>query len=224
MNSLGKILVVFVTASSLGFVAFTLSLVAGGPNWKSEMESEDLAQDFTFSAAAGERGPNYTAKIRKTEKAIGTPSRVLAEVLVEVRKKQVADAKDEETRLSNDVKRMEPMIKEIKELIPPDRAAMVLRTQMLDKTLTQISTEIQTVTQEIATKAAAIQQVQKTAQERRDEGFRLKNQLELMRTDLFVAQEQKRILEDELVRVEENLKRLERRGKQLQTQVEPYAN
>ena len=43
-----------------------------------------------------------------------------------------------------------------------------------------------------------------------------------MRTDLFVAQAQQRILADELVRVEENLKRLERRGEQLQKQVEPY--
>ncbi len=224
MNSLGKILVVFVTASSLGFVAFTLSLVAGGPNWKSEMESEELTNDFTFSAAPGEKRPTYSAKVRKTEKPVGTASGVLPEVLVAVRSKQLEDAKAEETRLSNDVNRMVPLIKEIQDLIPPDRAAMVLRAQMLDKTLTQITAEILTVTQEIATKAAAIRQVQKIALERRDEGYRLKNQLELMRTDLFVAREQQRILEDELVRVEENLKRLERRGKQLQTQVEPYAN
>jgi hypothetical protein len=50
----------------------------------------------------------------------------------------------------------------------------------------------------------------------------LKNQLELLRTDLFVAQAQQKILEDELVRVEENEKRLERRHEQLQKQVEPY--
>jgi len=224
MNSFGKILVVFVTACSLGFVAFTLSLVAGGPNWKSEIESEDLANEFIFSAAAGEKRPTYSAKIRKTDKAVGTASGVLPEVIIAVRAKQLEAAKDEEARLTAEVNRMEPLIKEIKALIPPDRAGMAVRAGMLEKTLTQISAEIQTVTQEIANKAAAIQQVQKIAQERRDEGFRLKNQLELMRTDLFVAQQQQRILEDELVRVEENLKRLERRGKQLQSQVEPYAN
>ncbi len=221
MNSFGKTLVVFVTACSLGFVAFALSLVAGGPNWKADAESEQLTNDFIFTTAPGEK-PSYSVKTRKTDQPVGTSSTVLAEVIVAARKKQAEDAKAEETRLSGEVAKIQPLIKEMKDLIPLDQAGMAARAQLLDKLLTKISEEIQTVTQEIATKAAAIQQLQKTAQERRDEGFRLKNQLELMRTDLFVAQAQQRILADELVRVEENLKRLERRGEQLQKQVEPY--
>ena len=221
MNSFGKTLVVFVTACSLGFVAFALSLVAGGPNWKADAESEQLTNDFIFTTAPGEK-PSYSVKTRKTDQPVGSPSTVLAEVIVAARKKQAEDAKAEETQLAAEVARITPLIKEMKDLIPPDQAGMAARAQMLDKLLTKISEEIQTVTQEIATKAAAIQQLQKTAQERRDEGFRLKNQLEIMRTDLFVAQAQQRILADEMVRVEENLKRLERRGEQLQKQVEPY--
>ena len=221
MNSFGKTLVVFVTACSLGFVAFALSLVAGGPNWKADAESEQLTNDFIFTTTPGEK-PSYSVKTRKTDQPVGSPSTVLAEVIVAARKKQAEDAKAEESGLADEVAKIQPRIKEMKDLIPPDQAWMAARAQMLDKLLTKISDEIQTVTQEIATKAAAIQQLQKTAQERRDEGFRLKNQLEIMRTDLFVAQAQQRILADELVRVEENLKRLERRGEQLQKQVEPY--
>lgn len=221
MNSFGKILVVFVTAASLGFVAFTLSLVSGGPNWKAEMQSEELTKDFTFTVTPGEK-TMYAVKTRKTDQPVGAQTPVIAEVVVAARKKQVDDAKAEETRLTNEVARLQPIIKEIKDLIPPDKAGMAARAQFLDKLLTKISSEIEKTTQDIATKAAAIQQIQKTTEERRNEGFRLKNQLELMRTDLFAAMAQQKILEDELVRVEENLRRLERRSEQLKNQVEPY--
>lgn len=222
MNSFGKILVVFVTASSLGFVAFTLSLVTGGPNWKADAESEELTNDFVFTATPGEKSTSYAVKTRKTDQAVGSPSTVLAEVVVAARKKQLDDATAEFTRIDTDIKRLLPAIAETKALIPPDQAGMAVRAQALDKILTKLSEQIQVVTQEIAAKAQAIQQLQRTAQERRDEGFRMANQLELMRTDLFVAQAQQKILEDELVRVEENLRRLERRGEQLQKQIEPY--
>lgn len=221
MNSFGKILVVFVTAASLGFVAFTLSLVSGGPNWKAEMQSEELTKDFTFTVNPGEK-TTYAVKTRKTDQPVGAQTPVIAEVVVAARKKQVDDAKAEETRLTNEVARLQPIIKEIKDLIPPDKAGMAARAQFLDKLLTKLSGEIDKTTQEIATKATAIQQIQKTTEERRNEGFRLKNQLELMRTDLFAAMAQQKILEDELVRVEENLRRLERRSEQLKNQVEPY--
>lgn len=220
MNSLGKSLVVFVTASSLGFAAFAMSLVTGGPNWKADSESQELTSEFVFTTTASPNAkPEYSVKTRRTDQSVGK-STVLAEVVVAARKKMLDEAKAEETRLNDIVTKLQPQIKEITDLIPPDQAGTVARHQMLDKTLTKISEEIQTVTQEIANKATAIQQIQRTAQERREEGFRMKNQLELLRTDLFVAQVQQKILEDELVRVEENLKRLERRGEQLQKQLE----
>ena len=221
MNSFGKILVVFTTACSLGFAAFTLSLVSGGPNWKGEAESAELTNDFLITAVAGEK-PMYSAKNRKTDQGVGTQSTLLAEVVVGARKQQVADAKEKESELNKEIARIKPLIEEMRALIPPDQAGLVIRAQMLDKILTQLSEQIQATTQGIAAKAAAIQVIQKTTQERREEALRLRNQLELMRTDLYVAQAQQKLLEVELVRVEENLKRLERRGEQLQKQVEPY--
>lgn len=221
MNSFGKVLVVFTTACSLGFAAFTFSLVSGGPNWVAEAESAELTDHILITATAGEK-TMYSAKDRRTDQAVGTQSSVLAEVVVAARKQQVDYAKAEETRLNAEITRLKPIIEEMKGLIPPDQAGLVARAQMLDKILTGLSEQIQTTTQAIATKAAAIQVIQKSTLERRDEALRLKNQLELMRTDLYVAQAQQKLLEVELVRVEENLKRLEKRGEQLQKQVEPY--
>jgi phage shock protein A len=51
--------------------------------------------------------------------------------------------------------------------------------------------------------------------ERRNEGFRMKNLLELLRTDAYVAQVQKKALDDELIRLKENVRRLEKRNQQL---------
>ncbi len=221
MNSFGKILVVFTTACSLGFAAFTLSLVSGGPNWKGEAESAELTNDFLITAVAGEK-PMYSAKNRKTDQGVGTQSTLLAEVVVGARKQQVADAKEKELELNKEIERIKPLIEEMRALIPPDQAGLVVRAQMLDKILTQLSEQIQATTQGIEAKAAAIRVIQKTTQDRREEALRLRNQLELMRTDLYVAQAQQKLLEVELVRVEENLKRLERRGEQLQKQVQPY--
>jgi hypothetical protein len=223
MNSLGKVMVVFVTASSLGFAAFALSLVTGGPNWKIEAESEEFTNDFLLTVNPGEK-PTYTLKTRRTEQAVGQTTRILAEVVVEGKKKQVADAKAEETRLSGEVARLKPIIEEMKALMPLDQEGLVSRAVALDKTLTQINDATKAASAEFTAKSIVIKQIHETAQERRDEAFRLKNQLELLRTDLFAAVAQQKVLEDELVRVEENLKRLERREQQLKKQVEPYAD
>lgn len=221
MNKLGKVLVVFVTACSLGFGAFALSLVTGGPNWKADMESEELTNEVVFTVQPGET-PMYSVKTRRLDKALGSASKNPAAPVVAARKELLDQAKAEDARLSAEVARLTPLIKETRDLIPPDEAAMKKRMEDFDKTLTRINDDIQKVTDEIAAKARAIQDIQKIAQERREEGFRMKNQLELLRTDIFVYKEQQRILQDELVRVEENLKRLERRNQQLSKDVEPY--
>jgi hypothetical protein len=223
-NSFGKVLVVFVTAFSLGFAAFAMSLVTGGPNWKKEAESKDFTDDFVLTVTAGDK-KTYTVKSRQTDQGVGPQgSTLLPEVIVAARKKQAEDAKAEQNRLAAEVARLKPIINEFKQLIPEDQAGLAARGVAMDKTLSRINEQIQAASADFTAKSAVIKQVQETIKERRDEGFRLKNQLELLRTDLFVAKVQQQALEDELVRVEENLKRLERREQQLKKQIEPYAD
>ena len=63
MNTVGKILVVFVTACSLGFLAFVAALRNGGPDWQGELRSPDLQKVFTFTAEPGEK-VTYSVKQR----------------------------------------------------------------------------------------------------------------------------------------------------------------
>ena len=221
MNSLGKVLVVFVSASSLGFAAFALSLVSGGPNWKGEAESAELTNDFVFTTAPGEK-PTYAVKARRTDAAVGGSTPLLAEAVVAARQQQLKDAKERQTQLEKRIADIKPVIAQIKALIPTDEAGVKARSDAYDKQLAQMNGAIQTATTEITTKAGEIQQTRKTGQERREEGFRMANQLELLRNDLFAAVKQQKALEDELVRAEENLKRLQRREAQLKQQVGGY--
>lgn len=225
MNSLGKILVVFVAASSLAFAAFALSLVSGGPNWKGESESAELTNDFVFTTtpATPSEGPKYTVKARRTDTAVPPANMpLLAEVVVAARKQQLADATKVKGELEQKIAQIKPIIEQIKQLIGPDTLGVKVRVDAYEKQLVQLNAAIQTATTEFTTKSGEIQQIRKTAEERRDEAFRLKNQLELLRNDLFAAAEQQKKLEDELVRAEENLKRLERREAQLKQQVGGY--
>ena len=221
MNSLGKVLVVFVTASSLGFAAFALSLVSGGPNWKGEAESAELTNDFTFTTAAGEK-PTYSVKVRRTDAAVGSSTPLLAEAVVAARQQQLKDAKEQQTQLEQKIAQIQPVIAQIKALIPVDAAGVKTRSEAYDKQLELMNVAKQAATTEITAKSGEIQQTRKTGQDRREEGFRLANQLELLRNDLFAAVKQQKALEDELVRAEENLKRLERREKQLKQQTGDY--
>lgn len=221
MNSLGKVLVVFVTASSLGFAAFALSLVSGGPNWKGEAESAELTSDFVFTTTPGEK-PAYSVKARRTDTAVGSSTPLLAEVVVAARQQQLKDAKEQQTQLEQKIAQIKPMIEQIKTLIPIDEAGVKARTDAYDKQLAQMNAAIQVASTEITAKSAEIQQIRKTGEDRREEGFRLANQLELLRNDLFAARKQQLALEDELVRAEENLKRLQRREVQLKQQVGSY--
>lgn len=221
MNSLGKILVVFVTASSLGFAAFALSLVSGGPNWKGEAESAELTDDFVFTTTPGEK-PTYSVKTRRLDESVQASTPLLAEAVVAARKRQLENATKRKGELEQKVAQIKPIIDQIKALIPPDATGVKARSDAYDKQLALMNAATQTASTEITAKSGEIQQTRKTGQERREEGFRLTNQLELLRNDLFAAVRQQKALEDELVRAEENLKRLQRREAQLKQQVGAY--
>ena len=72
---------------------------------------------------------------------------------------------------------------------------------------------------EFSAKTLETQDVMRLAQDRREEGYRLSNQLELLRNDKFAALQQQKVLEFELIRLEENRQRLQRRQKQLKQQL-----
>jgi len=218
MNSFGKVLVVFITAASVSFAAFAMSLVSGGTNWEGDANSAELTDDMIIAVTQGEK-PSYAVKVRKTQETVGSSTNLLADAVIAARTRQLNDAKQELQRLTQEIEKANTESASRKALIPVDEAAMKARTALYDSQLNKISSDLGAVTTDFTSKGGEIQQIQRLNLERRDEALRRKNELELLRNDLFAARGQQKALEDELLRAEENLRRLKNRESQLLDQL-----
>ena len=218
MNSIGKILVVFVTACSMGFLAFVVALRNGGPDWQGEMRSPELQKEFVFATEPGEK-VTYSAKHRRTETEVSPKTPILAEVILKSRKRLEDDANKKMQELSPLVQPLTDRLAVIKKLIPEDDAGVQLRVKKYEEQIEKLVGQLKQVGDEFSAKTLETQDVMRLAQDRREEGYRLANQLELLRNDKFAALQQQKVLEFELIRLEENRQRLERRQKQLKQQL-----
>lgn len=219
MNTVGKILVVFVTATSLGFLAFVAALRNGGPDWLGEMRSPELQKEFVFTTERGEK-TTYSVKHRRSDASVVDKTPVMAEVVLKARKRLEEEANKKLQELSPIPEQEENRRKAIVEMIPVDRAGVEVREKQLNNRILQLWEEIQTIGDQFAALTIQSQEIMRVAEERRGEGYRLANQLELVRNDKFAAAVQQRVLEDELVRLEDNKRRLERRQNQLKQQLD----
>lgn len=221
MNTIGKILVVFVAVCSLGFLAFVAALRNGGTDWASEMRSPELQKEFVFTAEPGEK-VMYSVKHRRTDKDLEGKTPVLAEVVLRARKRLDEDANKKLQELSPQPQVLQDSLKALQEIIPIDKAGVEAREKSYNERIHQLWKEMEDVGVQFSTFTLQTQDVLKVAQERREEGYRLSNQLEILRNDKFAAAAQQRVLEDELTRLEENRRRLERRQNQLKKQLGDY--
>ena len=201
MNTIGKILVVFVTASSLGFLAFVIALRNGGPDWKGEMRSADLQKEFVLATEPGEI-VTYSAKHRRTDSSVVDKTPVLAEVVLKSRKRLEEEANKKFQELSPQVEPLTNLLALIKKLIPEDDAGVQVRIKNYETQIQQLVAMLKEIGNQFSVATLQTQDVLRVAQERREEIYRLSNQLELLRNDKFSAEQQQKVLEDELVRFE----------------------
>ncbi len=218
MNTIGKILVVFVTASSLGFLAFVVALRNGGPDWQGEMRSEDLQKEIVFTTEPGET-VTYSAKHRRTDTPAAEKTPIMAEVVLKSRKRLEDEANKKLQALTPQVQPLIDFLAIQKKLIPEDDAGVHVRIKKIDERSQQLTADLKAVGSQFSVTTIQTQDVMRVAHERREEGYRLSNQLELLRNDQFSAAQQQKVLEDELVRLEENRRRLERRQNLLKLQL-----
>ena len=218
MNTIGKILVVFVAVSSFSFLAFVLALRNGGPDWRGEVRSPDLQRDFVFTTEPGET-VSYSVKHRRSESSVVDKAKVLAEAVLKSRKRLEDDLNKRQQELNPQAQPIQDAIKATVDTIAADAKGVEVREQNYNDTLAKLWTEVQTVGDEFSELTIQTQEKLRIAEERRDEGYRLSNQLDLLRNDKFAADEQRKVLEDELFRLEENKRRLQKRQIQLKDQL-----
>lgn len=219
MNAIGKILVVFITASSLGFLAFAAAFRNGGPDWQGETRSPELQRDFVFTVEPSDV-PKYSAIHRRTEKAISDKKLILAEVVLDARKTLEQDLNNKQNSLNAEMARHQEAIKGITDTIAADAAGVQTRMNNLNDRVARVQQELEKIGDQYSKLTVETQDVLKVVQERREEGHRLTNQLALLRNDQYAAEDQQKKLDDELVRLSLDRQRLRNRNDQLKKQVD----
>lgn len=218
MNAIGKILVVFITASSLGFLAFAAAYRSGGPDWTGESRSAELQKEFLFLVDPGET-PKYSAVYRKTEKSVSDKKLIQAEAVLDARKALEQELSNRQNQLNPEVTRQQETIKGITDTIAADSAGVQARVNLLNDRFNRLWRELEKIGDEYSKLTVETQGVMKVLQERREEGLRLANQLALLRDDLYAAEDQRKKLDDELFRLRDNRHRLQIRNDQLKKQL-----
>jgi len=217
MSRLTRVLVVFIAAASLGFAAFALALVNGGPNWEALADQPEFSKSISVSLPQTPGG-SYSAKHRSTGQDIKS-SKILAEVVVEGQKKVLAELTEQLQQLEPKLEPLKQQVAETRRVIGVDTAGLEARAKAWSDQLNKLTNDLNQLNQQLQSRTVVATQTQRELEERRFEVYRLQNQLELLRDDLFAAVQQREALESELEILQEAQRRLERRQDQLQKQV-----
>ncbi len=220
ITTLGKVLAVATAVFSILALGVVLVAATGGPNWMAESR---MLPDYEFTRNDGPP-VTWTAKTRTARLgqdntlAVRTPANavaVLPDAIVKARQDLKNDQQDELNALNRDIPLQTSRIADATALIEKDLAAMQKRNTDLIAALDQQAKDVDTVSKEAVTISESAQAVQAVRDARRDDVFRLRNELASLRTDTFRLKEQRLKLADLLVRVKGNNDRLQRREQQL---------
>ncbi|MCH7989985.1 MAG: hypothetical protein IID46_12655 [Planctomycetes bacterium] len=227
--------------ASLAFLGFASAVLQGGPNYQSQLK-DPLLKDYVFETTKVKKKTKdlkagtklYTVTTRRpqqddegnwAEEVIERNSPVLAQVIIAARN-HLKGEQEEELRLirreldgyeenGRNVPGLQEKINRAIKEINEDTSAFQKREALLVAELQRIQKELSDVTDDAQNETVAAEKLQKEATSRREDVYRLKNQLEEIETDLYRAEQQRKKLEDLLIRVQSKVQRLKRRSKQL---------
>lgn len=219
MNTVAKVLIVFVTGASLTFMAVSGAVTLGGPNWWGRAQA---MEEFTFTSTTDANGTTYSSTHRPSGEQAGS-SKVLAEVVVSSLNKESQILNAREQQLDQRIASEQANIQALKDFQEKDTAAMDVRAQEFQAELDRLNEEIKTTLNNTATQAedSVAENLQAmTAQgellkKRREDVLRLRDQLALVRADAKRLAEQQRELENILALLDASITQMERRTAQL---------
>lgn len=202
MTKLSKVLVVFITFASLAFMAFAGAVLIAGPNWSVEAEAEDLERyKFETQEAEGEKPTHTVAELYGEQRQLKS-TKVLADAVIAARQDLLSKQSSEITKIDQQLPQYESKIQEIRELIGLHLPALEKREQELAQALEQLESQVEDVGNQMVLTSQEAQARRIEAIQRREDILRLTNQLELIRADLFKAEQQQKQLRDLLYRLD----------------------
>lgn len=219
MTRISKILVIFVTASSAGFMAFAIvNVLAGGPNFRAYA---NRIPEVTFS----QDNPQAPWQVkRKTNSEDMGNGRILPEAVINAHKKLAQQENDSSAAVDKNISALKARYDEAAKLIELDTKALTVRQTELDAEYKALLAELETTSQDYNRQTQAIQQKLDTAQLRREENLQLKSQLEELRAQRLASVNELARLRDLLFQAQANLQRAQRRQELLIADGVPVAN
>lgn len=206
MLKLNKTLAVFVLFASIAFMGFAIVTSSAGYNFKTKADELD---NFVFSRDSA-TAP-WTVKTRVGDEQVGGSVKLLPEAILAALKKQIGDLNQEKQQLDKRIVELEKAIKDSKELIEVDKAAMKARQEVLEKERKRIVAETIEVAAQAAAKSKEVYAQYDLARLRRQEWILMNNQLQEIRTQKDAAIAESQRLRDLLYQSQGDLERAERR-------------
>lgn len=215
MTRFSKILLVLVLFASIAFMGFAAVSSVGGPNWERETE---LLPDYVFEYEPGEN-PIWSVKVRQGSEQIST-SPVLAKVIVAAQKHQIQQQNEKIEQITKTISPLENAIKNWEAINKLDRQAMDVKAGVLNEKIITRDTEIAQLANEGIKLSQQSLEVNQEASERRADIFRLQDQIDEIRNETYLAQEQQNTLRDYIARIEGKVQRLQRQKELLEKAVQ----
>ena len=214
MTTFGKIFTIFITLASLAFMGFAVVTYHGGPNYQAE-QVEKLP-DYVLKVST-DKPPKWAVETRRLAETVNTSTTTLPGVIVAARKHLDQQLDEEIKPLDGEILAVEARIAEAKKLIEIDLAGLKKREKELQAELDALLVEIKDVSDQGIKKSQESYAVRDETARRREDVFRLWNQLEEIRTDYYRAVAQAEKLDDLLIRVRGSIDRSQRRNDQLRS-------
>lgn len=216
MSTISKTLVVFITAASLAFLGFAAVNLLGGPNWEAELQQ---LTEYSVEKSDGPI-PEWTLTHRRSGEKV-TSSRILAQLVAEALKDQTRRQQEEITRLNENIPKVQRSIEQATALNARDRQAMQTREVALAGLLQETNRLANEAALAGINKYRQAMAVRAVAERRREDVFRLREQLAELDVETYWLVEQKHRLQDLLIQYQGVNQRLYNRSNQLRRLLNP---
>ena len=227
MTTLSKILALITTAACFAFLGFVMVSLIAGPNWQG-MTHEPEFDAYVFENSGGET-PTWSVKRRDNEQAVGGPSPSLPPKIVDALNQIQNDQQQRLTFLEEGdpqkniygIKALDQAINDpnegLKALILQDIRALKQYRQRLEDELAGLNDALVQTSQQVSQKARDAELKFTSAEERREDIYRLRNFVTETDTDRFRAVEHQKKLRDVWERYQGVITRLKERNEQLRS-------
>ncbi len=215
LTRISKVLAVFITVGSIAFVGFAIATTFGEPDPLRHLDNP-VFNGYGISKQVG--GDQWEAKRGFDGSSVGT-SKVVYDVMVKVLNEVDQTRKQEATRLKEQQAALGAKNLSLQEFIIADENALKAYVETNRAYLAKIREAEAIATSQVISQTALAQSKELEAARRRNDVFRLKQQVEELKTDVFRLNELEVHLVNLLEQVQGDVQRTQARKQQLQTRL-----